>query len=295
MRHLASASLAALALSAACSQPPPPPKDETPPPSAEKAAHPTAEELNAGHAGHDMANMPTTGTPAPTTAKSVQFLWPFPGSTVFSEFDVVFGVTGMGLRKAGEDVNDKTTGHHHIIVDSPSIPAGTAVPKDDKHFHYGDAATTAHLTLPVGEHDLEMQLADGAHLSYGPELATKMKVIVKEKPAKIGVSFANLKDGATVKSPVEVKFGVEGFTLRPAGEDALDHTSGHHHLIVDGAGEPIGTVVPKDATHIHFGKAETSTKLELTPGEHTLTLQLADGAHFSYGPALSTTIKVTVK
>jgi len=30
-------------------------------------------------------------------------------------------------------------------------------------------------------------------------------------------------------------------------------------------------------------------------GEHTLTLQLADGAHLSYGPAMATTIKVTVK
>ncbi len=292
MRHLASASLLASALVVTACDPPKEPQVS------KSATAATTTTTADPHAGHDMHAMPpagTTGTPAPTSAKSVRFVWPLPGSTVFSEFDVVFGVTGMGLRKAGEDAMDKTTGHHHIIVDSPSIPAGQVVPKDDKHFHYGDASTVAHLTLASGEHELEMQLADGAHLSYGPELAAKLKVIVKEKPAKMGVFFKNLKDGQTVKSPVDVEFGVDGFTLRPAGEDVLDHTTGHHHVIIDGVGEPIGTIVPKDATHVHFGKAETSTKLELTPGEHTLTLQLADGAHMSYGAALSTTIKVKVQ
>jgi hypothetical protein len=34
--------------------------------------------------------------------------------------------------------------------------------------------------------------------------------------------------------------------------------------------------------------------MELAPGEHTLTLQFADGAHMSYGPTLASTIKVKV-
>jgi hypothetical protein len=232
------------------------------------------------------------GTPAPTTAKSVSFAWPQAGSTVFSEFDVAFGVAGMGLRKAGEDVTDKSTGHHHLIIDDAGIALGQPVPKDDRHLHFGDASTTAHVKLAPGEHTLIAQLADGAHLSYGPELSATMKVKVVPAPAKIGVSFANLADGAVVKNPVLVKFAVDGFTLRPAGEDVLDKTSGHHHLIIDGAPEPLGSVVGRDATHLHFGKAETETTITLTPGEHTLTLQLADGAHMSYGPALARTIKV---
>ncbi len=287
MRHLAShLALFFVVAAAAC------PSEEAPEPVVDDKPSAAADP----HAGHAM---PAPGaapqTPAATSAQSVFFVWPHDGSTVFADFDVAFGVNGIGLRKAGEDPLDKTTGHHHLIIDSPSIPAGQVVPKNDKYLHFGDASSTAHLTLASGPHEIEMQLADGAHLSYGPALAAKMKLIVKEKPAKMGVDFANLKDGDVVKSPVLVKFAVEGFTLRPAGEDVLDKTSGHHHLIVDGEASALGAVVAKDATHLHFGKAETETTLTLAAGPHTLTLQLADGGHFSYGPSMSKTIKVTVK
>jgi hypothetical protein len=57
----------------------------------------------------------------------------------------------------------------------------------------------------------------------------------------------------------------------------------------------MGTVIPKDSTHLHFGKAQTETSLTLSPGKHKLTLQLADGLHRSYGSQLATSITVTVK
>jgi hypothetical protein len=251
------------------------------------------------HAGHDM-HPGVPGTPAPTSTSSdpkraVSFMWPQDGSTVFTEFDVAFGVNGMGLRKASEDPLDKTTGHHHVIIDAPSIPAGQVVPKDATHIHYGDASSTARLTVTPGPHVLEMQLADGAHLSYGPELAAKIKITATEKPAAVGVSFGNIKDGDVVASPVAVKFAVEGFTVRPAGQDVFDKTSGHHHLTIDGKGDDLGAVVAKDETHLHFGKGETEASVALTPGPHTLTMQFADGAHMSYGASMSKTIKITVK
>jgi len=58
---------------------------------------------------------------------------------------------------------------------------------------------------------------------------------------------------------------------------------------------PVGTVVPKDSTHLHFGKGQTETTVQLTPGKHKLTLQFADGLHRSYGGKLATTISVNVK
>lgn len=82
--------------------------------------------------------------------------------------------------------------------------------------------------------------------------------------------------------------------VQPAGE--LKEGTGHHHLIIDGEASPVGAVVPADETHIHFGKGQTEHKLEgLTAGEHTLTLQFADGHHKSYGPKFSAQVKVTVK
>lgn len=107
------------------------------------------------------------------------------------------------------------------------------------------------------------------------------------------VYFKNLKDGQTVTTPVKVEMGVDGMTVMKAGE--LIENTGHHHLVIDGQPEPKGTIVPKDATHIHFGDGATATVLPLSAGKHTLTLQFADGVHRSYGPEMSSTISVTVQ
>ena len=111
-------------------------------------------------------------------------------------------------------------------------------------------------------------------------------------PEGAKVMFIAPADGATVKGPVQVKMGVEGMTVKPAG--TIEAKTGHHHIIVDDKSIAQGTVVPADETHIHFGKGQTETELKLAPGKHTLTLQFADGAHQSYGPQLSTTITITV-
>ena len=110
------------------------------------------------------------------------------------------------------------------------------------------------------------------------------------------VFFKNLKDGQIVTAKFKVEMGVEGKSLRPAGQDAEDKMTGHHHLILNGGPIKEGEVIPADETHLHFGKAQTETEVDLKkPGTYTLTLQLADGAHRSYGEKYSSSIKVTVK
>ena len=115
-----------------------------------------------------------------------------------------------------------------------------------------------------------------------------------EKVATEGVAFVSLTEGAQIGPETEVNFSVNGKSVRPAGEAPEEKTTGHHHVIIDGAAMAEGAVVPMDAKHLHFGKGQTQTVLQLTPGAHTLTLQFADGAHRSYGPAWSQTIKVIV-
>ena len=113
-------------------------------------------------------------------------------------------------------------------------------------------------------------------------------------PAGAKVYFKNLKDGEVVSSPLKVEFGVDGIALDTAG--TVKPASGHHHLLID-AGDSLaaGTVVPKDSTHLHFGKAQTEATITLTPGKHTLALQYADGIHRSYGSQLSAVVTITVK
>ena len=121
------------------------------------------------------------------------------------------------------------------------------------------------------------------------ESTSKSPAIIKK------VYFTSPSDKAEVTSPVKLVFGVDGMSIRPAAEDINDKSSGHHHLIIDAEGIPAGTVVPMDKQHIHYGKGQTTATVELAPGQHTLRLQFADGAHRSYGPEMSSAITVTVK
>ena len=113
----------------------------------------------------------------------------------------------------------------------------------------------------------------------------------EEKPSG-KVFISEPKDGGIVKSPFKVVMGVEGMTIKPAGE--IVSGTGHHHLLINGDPIPAGTVIPNDDTHKHFGKGETEATLELAPGDYKITLQFADGLHQSYGPEFSSTINVKV-
>jgi hypothetical protein len=113
-------------------------------------------------------------------------------------------------------------------------------------------------------------------------------------PAGAEVYFISPKDGETVSSPVTVKFGLKGMGVAPAGI-ALENT-GHHHLVIDADAPPLGAPVPADATHVHYGKGQTETTVELKPGKHTLLLVLGDQLHVPHDPAvMSKKITVTVK
>ena len=97
------------------------------------------------------------------------------------------------------------------------------------------------------------------------------------------VFFVEPQDNATVGQDVKVVMGIEGMEIKLAGDMTPD--TGHHHLIVDAPMIAEGEIVPVDKPeqYKHFGKGQTDAAIRLAPGRHTLTLQLADGAHRSLG------------
>jgi Domain of unknown function (DUF4399) len=112
-------------------------------------------------------------------------------------------------------------------------------------------------------------------------------------PTSGKVFFLEPADGATVSSPVMIKFGVEGVGVNPAG--TLKAETGHHHILINKDPITAGEIVPADEYNIHFGGGQTETELALDPGTYSLTMQLADGMHRSYGPAFAASVKITVK
>ncbi len=117
-------------------------------------------------------------------------------------------------------------------------------------------------------------------------------------PEGAKVFFVGIADGDVVTSPVHIGFGIKDFSITPAGTTGkIRHTAGHHHLLLDLPKLPdLETTIPRDEQRLHFDQGETDTRLELSPGKHTLQLLLGDEDHEPQNPALySEKITITVK
>jgi hypothetical protein len=127
----------------------------------------------------------------------------------------------------------------------------------------------------------------------------------QKSPKGAMVYIVNLKDGKSINAKngkVKVVFGVSGMGICPAGITASGQPipdTGHHHLLVDVAKlPPLNQPLPADKpdTVKHFGKGQTETEIELSPGKHTLQLVFADYGHVPHDPpVVSKKITITVK
>ena len=120
---------------------------------------------------------PSNPNQAPSTAQGVYFMEPANGATVTSPFMVKFGVKGMEVQAAGDQVAN--VGHHHLLINLESKPKGEIIPFDDAHIHFGKGQTETMVSLKPGTYKITMQFADGYHLSYGKDMSATMMVTVK--------------------------------------------------------------------------------------------------------------------
>lgn len=114
-------------------------------------------------------------------------------------------------------------------------------------------------------------------------------------PSGPRVFFVQPQEGAMVKSPVKLEFGIADYQLAavPAGATEARPGMGHHHVGVDADCLPAGAEIPMASPWVHFGKANTTIDMQLTPGPHKLSLQLGNDLHRAI-EGLCTTINVTV-
>ncbi len=135
-------------------------------------------------------------TPAPTAAQDASETRPFPddaprvyfanlsdSDTVRSPFRVVFGVSGMGVAPAG--VETPNTGHHHLLVDATlsAEERAYAIPASDNHLHFGGGQTETVLTLPPGDHTLQLVFGDRGHSLFNPSIESEV-ITINVDPAE---------------------------------------------------------------------------------------------------------------
>jgi hypothetical protein len=214
---------------------------------------------------------------AETTATSrVFFQQPSDNAIVPLTSTVIMSATSLTIEPAGEV--HEGAGHFHILVDTDFVPAGDEIPNDEQHLHFGQAQLETEVGLTAGSHTLRLQFADGAHTALeGDEYRHEIVVGAVDGAPEQAVRFVTPTDGATVPPTTTVRMAATGLTVEPAGE--VREGAGHFHILVDTDFVPAGEVIPNDEQHLHFGKAQLETEVGLTPSEHVLRLQFADGAH----------------
>lgn len=116
-------------------------------------------------------------TPAPDGAE-VYFITPSDGDTVSSPVTVSFGLEGMGVAPAG--VEQKNTGHHHLLVDVEAPALDKPIPADDNHIHFGGGQTQTTLELEPGEHTLQLLVGDHTHTPHEPPIMSETITITVE-------------------------------------------------------------------------------------------------------------------
>jgi len=104
------------------------------------------------------------------------------GDVVPPDFHVQFSVSGMGIAPAGSDIEN--TGHHHLLIDLAELPdPNLPLPMNDHVKHFGAGQTETDLSLPVGEHTLQLVFADYAHIPHNPVVSSERITITVSNDA----------------------------------------------------------------------------------------------------------------
>ena len=123
--------------------------------------------------------MALLSSPTAFAETELYFISPKDGDKVGGEFNVRFGLRGMGVAPAGVDAAN--TGHHHLLIDVDTLPPMDApLPKTEQVRHFGGGQTETILDLPTGKHTLQLVLGDFSHVPHNPPVMSEKITITVE-------------------------------------------------------------------------------------------------------------------
>ena len=115
------------------------------------------------------------GRTASSDGAEVYIITPVDAEQVSSPVTIKFGLRGMDIAPAGTE--KANTGHHHLIIDAPLPPFDEPVPADDNYRHFGGGQTEVTLDLGLGNHTLQLLLADHNHIPHEPVIRSRRVII----------------------------------------------------------------------------------------------------------------------
>lgn len=128
----------------------------------------------ANNAAAEATNMEVA---APVEAR-LFFILPADGDVVSNPVTVSFGIDGMAVVPAGQDV--PASGHHHVIIDAGLPNMALPIPADANYLHFGDGSSSTELTLSPGEHTLQLLFANFLHIPHDTPIISEQITITVE-------------------------------------------------------------------------------------------------------------------
>ena len=172
--------------------------------------------------------------------------------------------------------------------DEPTAEADEAQTEDEPTAEADETQTEDEPTTEADEAQTEDELAEADEAQTEDEPTTEADEAQTEdepaaeaaaEPVAQRVFFRQPTNNAIIPPTSVVKMGAEGLVVQPSGE--INPGAGHMHILVDTDFVPAGEVIITDEQHLHFGDGSIEAELMLPPGDHTLRLQFADGAHIA--------------
>ena len=159
------------------------------------------------------------------------------GATIPTRAKIRFGSEGIAITPAG--TANPNGGHHHLLVDTEVPALDREIPSDFNHLHFGRGQTEVELSLPPGEHTLQLLLGDHEHVPHDPPVMSeriRVRVVDTERagpaapaapvagagrpriasPNDAAVYFIYPKDGETIFPSSTIRFRPPSASSPPA-------------------------------------------------------------------------------
>ena len=81
--------------------------------------------------------------------------------------EIIFGAKNVFVKPAGELIPN--SGHHHLLINVEELPdLSMPIPANDNFIHFGKGQTSTVVSLPKGQHKLQMLLGNHVHIPHNP-------------------------------------------------------------------------------------------------------------------------------
>ena len=108
---------------------------------------------------------------------SAFIITPNDGARLTSPFRVTFGIKHFKIAPAGENIHK--AGHFHLLIDLDTpISLDDPIPYTQHHRHFDKGETEVLLSLPPGQHSLQLVVGDEEHEPFEQLISEKIIIEV---------------------------------------------------------------------------------------------------------------------